>query len=614
MSNAAIYPIVVASLIFFIYLAPGIALFPKFILMPRTAAIIPFISMSIVVAFQYTLSLFNQFNHQNVIILIGFLVLISIYRIYKIYKEGMVRKFSTWSKTDYIALSLIFFASTPLMILLGFDGFQHSDEIYSWNLWAKQLYFNQTPTFDLTGAPYPLALSSFIAFCYKFLGNIDYQLPIKFTFSLIYISTIFVIYSFVKSKKNIGLFFIVFIVVMLVIGTGYEYKKVFADTLMGSFLVSSLALIISVSNNKFNTNKHISHNSIVLASVILMCLSALTKQGAIPWAMLFFPLLAYYIIDKNTQVANSIKWILLVPVLTPVLWYFIGGGENFQNNHGVVSRSMSGRDHIEQLLFGFNEVFINKPMLLIFMSAVFFILLKKINIEKAIIAIGIAFSTVLMILFGSYEPTRLYLHITLVGWLVVFAYEDGVFDNKVFNKISKIGHNFYTYAFIILLFIWWDISKLNQRIEIINPVANILDGREVQANWMIGKTGAAQYRDIMDSKMGLVSSNAHIFGIYYGMDNLYTQGQIEHLHAKGETNGLHNEVRVLSDSPYETISRIKGNNIGWIYTEKSNKSIKEAQDFCDGSINMINTSKNLHEQVLYKVNIEAVNSCIESSK
>ena len=158
MSNAVIYPMVVASLIFFIYLIPGIALFPKFILMPRTAAIIPFISMSIVVAFQYILSLFDQFNHQSVIILISFLALISIYRIYKINKKGAVKEFSTWSKTDYIALSLIFFASTPLMILLGFDGFQHSDEIYSWNLWAKQLYFNQTPTFDLTGAPYPLAL------------------------------------------------------------------------------------------------------------------------------------------------------------------------------------------------------------------------------------------------------------------------------------------------------------------------------------------------------------------------------------------------------------------------------------------------------------------------
>ena len=606
MNNISIYTTVVISLIFFIYLIPGIALFPKFVLAPRTAATIPFVSISVVVVSQYVLSLFNQFNHQNVIILIGILTLVALYRIYNISKES-IKKLSTWSKTDFIALFLIFFASTPLMILLGFDGFQHSDEIYSWNLWAKQLYFNQDITFGDGGAPYPLALPSFIAFCYKFVGNIDYQLPIKLTFSLIYVSTIFVIYSFATSKKNIGLFFIAFIIVMLVIGTGYEYKKVFADTLMGGFLVSSLALIISLSKGKLSTNNYISHNSIVLASIILICLAALTKQGAIPWTMVFFPLLAYHIIEKNNQMAKSIKWMLLAPMLTPVLWYFIGG-TGFHNNVGVKSRSMGGRDYIDQLLYGFNEVFINKPSLLILMAIVFFVLFKKINFEKAILSIGIASSTVLMLLFGSYEPTRLYLHIVLIGWLVIFAYEDGIVNNKAIYNISKVGNNLYVYAIIILLFIWWDLSKLNQRIEIIRPVTNVLDGREVQANWMIGKTGAEQYRGIMDSKLGLLAPNSHIWGMYYGgMDNLFTDGKDVNINAK---------VRIFSDSPRKTINEIRNNNIGWIYYTRSRNMprIKEVQNFCNESINLIDTSKNLHEQVLYKVDMKIINACIESLK
>mgnify|MGYP003980426577 CR=1 FL=1 len=606
MNNISIYTTVVISLIFFLYLIPGIALFPKFVLAPRTAATIPFVSISVVVVSQYVLSLFNQFNHQNVIILIGILTLVALYRIYNISKES-IKKLSTWSKTDFIALFLIFFASTPLMILLGFDGFQHSDEIYSWNLWAKQLYFNQDITFGDGGAPYPLALPSFIAFCYKFVGNIDYQLPIKLTFSLIYVSTIFVIYSFATSKKNIGLFFIAFIIVMLVIGTGYEYKKVFADTLMGGFLVSSLALIISLSKGKLSTNNYISHNSIVLASIILICLAALTKQGAIPWTMVFFPLLAYHIIEKNNQMAKSIKWMLLAPMLTPVLWYFIGG-TGFHNNVGVKSRSMGGRDYIDQLLYGFNEVFINKPSLLILMAIVFFVLFKKINFEKAILSIGIASSTVLMLLFGSYEPTRLYLHIVLIGWLVIFAYEDGIVNNKAIYNISKVGNNLYAYAIIILLFIWWDLSKLNQRIEIIRPVTNVLDGREVQANWMIGKTGAEQYRGIMDSKLGLLAPNSHIWGMYYGgMDNLFTDGKDVNINAK---------VRIFSDSPRKTINEIRNNNIGWIYYTRSRNMprIKEVQNFCNESINLIDTSKNLHEQVLYKVDMKIINACIESLK
>ena len=34
----------------------------------------------------------------------------------------------------------------------------------------------------------------------KFIGNIEYQLPIRFTFSLIYISTVYIVYSFADTK------------------------------------------------------------------------------------------------------------------------------------------------------------------------------------------------------------------------------------------------------------------------------------------------------------------------------------------------------------------------------------------------------------------------------
>ena len=79
---------------------------------------------------------------------------------------------------------------------------------------------------------------------------------------------------------------------MLVIGVGYEYKKVYADALIG-FLVS-LALLISWSNN-LHTNKNISSTSILIASVILVSTAALTKQGAIVWTMIFYPVLAFVI-------------------------------------------------------------------------------------------------------------------------------------------------------------------------------------------------------------------------------------------------------------------------------------------------------------------------------
>ncbi|HIF35235.1 MAG TPA: hypothetical protein EYQ71_00855 [Candidatus Thioglobus sp.] len=515
----AIYPTIVIGLLFFIYFIPGIALFPKFILTPKTAATIPFISIAIVVSAQYILSILNQFNHQNVIIFIGILALVAIYRIYKIFL-GLTQKVNDWVRRDFQAILLILFSSIPLMIILGFDGFQHADEIYSWNLWAKKIYFNQVVTFESTGHPYPLVLPSFIAFCYKFIGNIDYQLPIKFTFSLIYVSTIFTIYSFAKNQSKVGIFFITYIIVMLVIGVGYEYKKVYADTLMGGFLVSSLALLISLSKSQLDTKKNIPSISILLASVILISAAALTKQGAMLWTMIFYPLLAYVIINKNTNLINSIKWILLVPIFTPVLWYFIGG-EGFQNNAGVIRRSMGERGYVEQLLYGFNESFINNPILLLFMSIVFIVLLKNANFEKIIIAIGISLSTVLLLLFGAYETTRLYLHVILMGWLIIFAYGDDATSNKIGYTISKIGNSFYTYTVVGLLFIVVSIFSLNKKMIATELVTNLLDGREVQANWVVGKSGAEQYRSIVRSKMGLWAPNSHVWGIYYGMDGFY---------------------------------------------------------------------------------------------
>jgi hypothetical protein len=588
-SNAFIYTAVVVSLLSFIYIIPGLSLFPKFILAPRTAASIPFISISIVISVQYILSLLNQFNHQNVIIIIGIFSLTGAYRIHKI----LSNKKHSWIKKDFIALCLIIFSSIPLMIILGLDGFQHADEIYSWNTWAKKIYFNQTVTFESTLSPYPLALPSFIAFCYKFVGNIDYQLPIKFTFSLIYISTIFTIYTFASNKTKVGIFFITYIFVMLIIGVGYEYKKVYADTLMGGFLVTSLALLISLSKSQLDTKKNIPSISILIASVLLISTASLTKQGAMPWSIIFYPLLAYVIIYKNKDIPNPIRLTLVIPILVPILWYFIGG-KGFNGNTGVIGRSMGERNYLEQLLYGFNESFINHPFILFFMIIVFIILFKKTNFEKIIISTGIILSTILILLFGAYETNRLYLHMILLGWLVIFAYGNNFSTYKTVYKLNQIGNSLYTYTLIGFLFIFWSISTLNYKLNVNKPVTNILDGREVQANWVIGKNGAEQYRTILRSRAGLWAVNSHVWGIYYGIDNFYRGQNLSSTDINSIANALLRE------------------KIGWIYS--NDDSMQRLQDYCPKSVEKIKTADNSYNQTLYKISPDIIDSCIKKQK
>ena len=360
---------------------------------------------------------------------------------------------------------------------------------------------------------------------------------------------------------------------------------------MGGFLLVSIGLLISLSDKTEIHDRNITSNSILFASIILICAASLTKQAAIIWSILFFPLLGINIIKNNSNLKNYTYLALIPPILAPILW-FILGGNGFQRNSGVIERSFGDRTYLEQLFFGFNEVFINHLPILFFIILVFFILFTKANIQKIILASGIICSTLLIILFGAYETSRMYLHVLLIGWLVIFAYGNNFFDNKISQRISLIGSNKITYLLIGSLFVYWSFNSFNGRMNGISYVENILDGREVQINWVIGKSGAEEYRKIANSNMGLWARDNHIWGIYYGMENFY----------RGELSN--------PDSVY-VLNKIIDNKIGWIYSNEV--YMKKLIEFCKPSFLKLNTSKNLYNQTLYKISINEIKSCLKKN-
>ena len=167
------------------------------------------------------------------------------------------------------------------------------------------------------------------------------------------------------------------------------------------------------------------------------------------------------------------------------------------------------------------------------------------------------------------------------------------YTNKIGHIISKIGNSFYTYVLVGFLFIFWSVNSFNNRMIGIGQVSNFLDGREVQANWVIGENGAEQYRKILKSKMGLWAQDNHVWGIYYGIDNVH----------RGEFNN--------PDLQY-VIDRMIDENIGWIYS-KGSDNIKKIQDSCSDSLTKIKTNS-LYEFNLYKVSIKKITSCNELKK
>jgi len=288
---------------------------------------------------------------------------------------------------------------------------------------------------------------------------------------------------------------------------------------------------------------------------------------------------------------SHFKLLILAPFFTPFLWYLLGG-EEFHQNTDVINRSMATRDYFSQFFYGFEESFIKNPSLLIFMFLVFIALIKKINTEKAIFVFGIILSTLFLIFFGAYETTRLYLHIILIGWLIIFLYSDDLLSNKLVTQIAIIGTNLYLFALIGLLFLFWSINSFNDRLILFDRISNFLDGREVQANWIIGHTGAEQYRKIVESEKGLVAQNGHIWGIFYGMNNFYYKGF-----------GLREEK--ISQMAQDILDK----DIGWMYSYDGQVQILD--NFCPGSITKIYTSENLYNQTLYQISGKSLNRCLD---
>jgi hypothetical protein len=233
------------------------------------------------------------------------------------------------------------------------------------------------------------------------------------------------------------------------------------------------------------------------------------------------------------------------------------------------------------------------------MTIVFIVLLKKINLEKAILALGISLSTIFLIFFGAYETTRLYLHMILAGWLILYAYGDHILGSKIGEKIAYVGNSIFTYLLIGILFIFWSINSFNYRMEITDSVSNFLDGREVQVNWVVGSSGPEQYRKILDSKLGLWAKDSHIWGIYYGIENFH----------RGELGYNNQDLKYI-------LNKILSQNIGWVYSneEKDFEEISKIQDYCTGSFNKIDTSKNMYKQILYQLDLKQIHSCIAANK
>jgi hypothetical protein len=341
----------VLALLFFVYLIPGIAIFPVVLRKPLWLMATPILSALVVYLLSTLLIFFGLFQHHVVLSMSLALALLAGVHVYR---TGFnISKTKMFLSDHGVFLLINFFVILPFACKLGTHAFDRGDEIYSWNFWAVQHYFSQPADFYHTGAAYPQLLPKLLAWGYQVLGTIDAQLPSKaclvvFPFTLLNA----IAYTTFKANAYRLSYLGLLIWGLFGIGLSRYFDNGYADPVMTACLVMSGSLFI----------QGIRHNNITSLWLSMACglAASFTKQPALIWSLWGLPLGLALFHAKSDR--RTIMCIIALSILGALTW-FIAEGSTFLNNQGVLSASIADRSLIAQFYFAVNQYLFQKPLL-----------------------------------------------------------------------------------------------------------------------------------------------------------------------------------------------------------------------------------------------------------
>jgi hypothetical protein len=395
------------ELLLLVYIAPALALFPKLILSSRTVVAIPFISIGIIAVAQCFLALTDSYSH---LIVMGFsiiLLLTAAARIALMFNNRSTLKVF-WPDTHRALLIFSLVLGVYWAARLGSAGFDTDDEIYSWNMWAIQHYQNSATDYYYTRAPYPQLFSILISFCYKLLGSLELQLPVKTMFAIFPIALWGVIAVAPKEASIGNAKRSIVVMLLLVAAIGNYFGQGLADPLMASSLVVGIYLYM-----QFKTNPE--HRELLVFSVICAAVALYSKQAGLIWALFSMPAIA--LIATWRRHLPPITLIGAgVPLAFGLVWVFVIGS-GFQNNQGVINASQHGRDIFEQLLYSIKKNCADQPLVPIFIAAGIYSALR-IQRHRDILILFLLPSLFAWLIYGAYS-LRLGIHVIAMSALLI---------------------------------------------------------------------------------------------------------------------------------------------------------------------------------------------------
>jgi len=497
------------ELLLLVYFVPALAVFPKLILSSRTIVAIPFISIGIIVLSQWMLVAIDSYSHLNVTSLSVGMFLIAIFRLILIFRERGKLVFF-WPKTHCLLLIFCLMLGIFWAGDLGSTSFDRDDEIYSWNMWAIQHYQNIPIDFSFTGAPYPQLFPILISYCYKLLGSVELQLPVKAMFAIFPVALWGAIAVAPKEATEANAIKSVFVMFLMCWAAGKLFGIGYADTLMVSSLVIAIYLFVQYQSNPERTD-------LLVFSIICAIVAFYTKQAGLIWALFSMPVISIVAISKRRLPLSVMVGAL--PLLTLALIWIIGDGQGFQNNHGVIEASQHGRSVFEQILFSLKKYIIEEPLVLLFVIFGIYSALKS-RRHVDILVLFLLPSLIAWLLYGAYS-LRLGLHVLAVSVLLTalcnYSFPASLGGGDWPKLQLFVRRNFLIIAITVpLIIISVTLHKIKKHLEIYDDQFSLyIAGKNTIARYF-GSGADFVFKNIYDKPDLLLWVPTHyIYGIFY---------------------------------------------------------------------------------------------------
>ena len=585
--------LVLASAIL-IYITPAVALAPNWIGDSNRIFAIPLLSVGVVYGVAKLLFAFGMWDPLIVRILLGAFLLIALTRV----RRWKVETISGKSGVDWRVVLVLCVLLLPILAELATSPFDSDDENTSWNYWAKLAFLGKPADLFYTGAPYPQLLPLLLSSNYALLGDWSYQLVVKAGLWMISLSCFGLLAVFTIKKLGSISALVVLMVVVYFVDLRGEYRVAYADPLMATFLLAGFYFLYQDQVEESNLK------NLWLASLFIS-LAALSKQAALPWAMVFFP--ALYAIREVGHLRELRFWgPMVTPILVGGVWLF-SEGKGALSNEGVLQASMGDREVGEQLLAALFH-YGKRPELVLTYFAFLVAIAWKLSWEKLVVALAIIISTGVWLILGGYQY-RLGIHNFLLAWFFIIA----CIPKESISQFQKPTWQFIGRVFIAIVPILMVSSiaysglAANKKLRGTESIS-LLDGLSRQAWSFLGYEGADWISELKSSGSvkvlvfsnylnGMFSPEINVVRMENQTPTASSVKLAKYIESEGVTHvvTLGNQMyawgvgnvglnRLVANCPerYQLLSEAKGNPIG-LFIDFQAKLYRVVGDACGSS-------------------------------